>query len=450
MVSDEGDGTSVSQSTTAFLSYDDGHLYAVFVCKDDPAAIRANVARREDIGADDAVGLYLDTFHDRQRAYLFMVSPLGVQLDGIVTEGQSWDYIFDAVWKSEGRLTADGYVVRLTIPFRSLRFRRGGDQTWGIALSRVIRRNNEEAYWPQLTKRVQGFVPQFGTLQGLRNISPGRNVEVLPYGVLARARVLDEDAAALRSDREARLGIDAKLVVRDAVTLDATSNPDFSQVESDDPQVTVNERFGEGGIRHDRLVVHDRSDRQDARELIGELRAQAALCEHPGRAGVEPADEIGLLEPQPWRGAHTETDVRLRRSREERGEIRRRIVVHGRAPRVGCLHGEPLQPLRVDSRLGGVGSEAQSREPLEGLRSEWPGSPSPRSARPGTSQSNPGPAVLVDVAEVDRRARAHEIGEQAVARPLPLVVLVEWRPTLRDSGAPGPLRCRLAGRCSPR
>jgi hypothetical protein len=238
-----GDGTSVSQSTTAFLSYDDGHLYAVFVCKDVPAAIRANVARREDIGADDAVALYLDTFHDRQRAYLFMVSPLGVQLDGIVTEGQSWDYIFDAVWKSEGRLTADGYVVRLAIPFRSLRFRRGGDQTWGIALSRVIRRNNEEAYWPQLTKRVQGFVPQFGTLQGLRNISPSRNVEVLPYGVLARARVLDEDAAALRSDREARLGIDAKLVVRDAVTLDATSNPDFSQVESDDPQVTVNERF---------------------------------------------------------------------------------------------------------------------------------------------------------------------------------------------------------------
>jgi hypothetical protein len=87
-----GDGTPVSQSTTAFLSYDDRHLHVVFVCKDDPTAIRANVTRREDIGGDDAVALYLDTFHDRQRAYLFMVNPLGIQLDGIVTEGQSWDW----------------------------------------------------------------------------------------------------------------------------------------------------------------------------------------------------------------------------------------------------------------------------------------------------------------------------------------------------------------------
>jgi hypothetical protein len=238
-----GDGTPVSQSTTAFLSYDDRHLYVVFVCKDDPTAIRANVTRREDIGGDDAVALYLDTFHDRQRAYLFMVNPLGIQLDGIVTEGQSWDYTFDAVWESEGHLTADGYVVRVAIPFRSLRFPRRSHQAWGVALSRLIRRNNEEAYWPHLTKRVQGFVPQFGAVTGLRDISPGRNVEMIPYGVLARARFLDEDAVALRTDREERLGIDAKLVVRDAVTLDAALNPDFSQVESDDPQVTVNERF---------------------------------------------------------------------------------------------------------------------------------------------------------------------------------------------------------------
>ena len=238
-----GDGTPVSQSTTAYLSYDDRHLYAVFVCNDDPAAVRANVARREDIGSDDTVALYLDTFHDRQRAYLFMVNPLGIQLDGIVTEGQSGEYTFDAVWESEGRITADGYVVRLAIPFRSLRFPRRPDQTWGIALARSIRRNNEEAYWPHLTKRVQGFVPQFGALHGLSDVSPGRSVEALPYGVLARARVLDEDAAAMRTDGEQRWGLDAKLVARDTLTLDATVNPDFSQVESDDPQVTVNERF---------------------------------------------------------------------------------------------------------------------------------------------------------------------------------------------------------------
>ena len=236
-----GDGTPVSQSTTAFLSYDEDHLYVVFVCKDTPAAIRANISRREDIGDDDAVAIYLDTFRDRQRAYVFMVNPLGIQLDGILTEGQSDDYTFDTLWDSEGRLTADGYVVRVAIPFRSLRFPRRQQQTWGIALARLIRRNNEEAYWPHLTKRIQGFVPQFGDIHGLRQVSPGRNVELRPYGVLAQARVLQDEA--VRTDDEQRVGVDAKVVIRNAFTVDATLNPDFSQVESDDPQVTVNERF---------------------------------------------------------------------------------------------------------------------------------------------------------------------------------------------------------------
>jgi hypothetical protein len=237
-----GDGTPVSQSTTAFLSYDDSKLYVVFVCKDDPASIRANVARRESIAADDGVAVYLDTFHDRQRAYVFMVNPLGVQLDGFQTEGQDEDLTFDTLWQSEGRLTSDGYVVRIAIPFRSLRFAPRGE-SWGIALGRFIRRSNEEAYWPYITKRVNSFVPQFGSLAGLHDISPGQNVQFIPYGVLARARVFDEDTPTFRTTGEQRIGLDAKLVFRDALTFDATVLPDFSQVESDDPQVTVNERF---------------------------------------------------------------------------------------------------------------------------------------------------------------------------------------------------------------
>jgi hypothetical protein len=238
-----GDGTPVSQMTTAFLSYDDGNLYVVFVCKDDPASIRANVARREGIGADDGVAVYLDTFHDRRRAYVFMVNPLGVQLDAFHTEGQDEDLTFDTLWHSEGRLTSDGYVVRIAIPFRSLRFAAGSDQSWGVALGRFIRRSNEESYWPYITKRVNAFVPQFGSLVGLHDISPGHNVQVIPYGVLARARVFDDDVPSFRTTGDQRMGLDAKLVFRDALTFDATVRPDFSQVESDDPQVTVNERF---------------------------------------------------------------------------------------------------------------------------------------------------------------------------------------------------------------
>jgi hypothetical protein len=238
-----GDGVPVSRGTTAYLSYDAANLYVVFVCEDDPARVRARIARREEISGDDQVAVYLDTFRDREHAYFFLANPLGVQLDGIWTEGQDEDFSFDAVWHSDGRLTENGYVVRMTIPFRSLRFPRAPTQAWGIALGRIIQRSNEEAYWPHLTKRVKGFVPQFSTLQGLTDISPGRNVQVNPYSLFARARFLDQDAPAFRTAGDERLGVDAKLVVRDALTLDATVHPDFSQVETDDPQVTVNERF---------------------------------------------------------------------------------------------------------------------------------------------------------------------------------------------------------------
>ena len=238
-----GDGVPVSVPTTAYVSYDDANLYVVFVCQEDPAKVRAGLTKREEISVDDGVAVYLDTFPDRKRAYLFQANPLGVQLDGIVTEGQDDDYSFDAVWQSEGRLTADGYVVRIAIPFRSLRFAKTPVQSWGIALARFVRRSNEEAYWPVASKRLAGFVPQFGTLEELRDISPGRNVQAIPYGAFTDARFLDLEAPAFRKATDRRLGLDLKTVVRDAVTLDGTVNPDFSQVESDEPQVTINERF---------------------------------------------------------------------------------------------------------------------------------------------------------------------------------------------------------------
>lgn len=241
---DPGDGDPVSQPTAAYLSYDDANLYAVFVCHDDRSRVRANVGRREDIGEDDRVELYLDTFLDRQRAYYFATNPLGVQRDGIRSESTGdIDLSFDQVWYSDGRVVADGYVVRLAIPFRSLRFRSSGEQTWGVALGRIIQRANEEAYWPFITREKQGFIPQFGTMHGLTGISPGRNLQVNPYGMLARARVFDEDVFGHVNQGDERIGLDAKMVVRDALTLDATVNPDFSQVETDDPQVVVNERF---------------------------------------------------------------------------------------------------------------------------------------------------------------------------------------------------------------
>lgn len=239
-----GDGVPASQPTEAYVSYDDTYLYVMFIARDrEPQQVRASLTKRESFGNDDFVGVMLDTFRDRRRAYLFIVNPLGVQLDGVSTDGDEDDYSFDTLWQSEGRLTELGFVVRIAIPFKSLRFSNADEQEWGIAFARAIKRNNETSFWPYITSRVSGVGQQMATATGLRNISPGRNMQFIPYAAFTGARFLDEERPAFVSDRDGRAGLDGKMVVKDAFTVDLTFNPDFSQVESDEPQVTINQRF---------------------------------------------------------------------------------------------------------------------------------------------------------------------------------------------------------------
>ena len=238
-----GDGSPASLETTAFVWYDNDNFYAFFDCVDEPSHVRARMTKREGIGDDDQVMLLLDTFQDRRRAYYFAVNPLGIQRDGILTEGQGTDYSYDTVWRSEARMTDRGFNVFITIPFKNLRFSNAVDQTWGIALGRYIPANSESSYWPYLTSRVNGFASQFASLRGLNRLSAGHNLQLVPYGAFTGSRYLDTTAPAFVRANEGRVGLDSKLVLRDALTLDVTANPDFSQVESDDPQVTVNKRF---------------------------------------------------------------------------------------------------------------------------------------------------------------------------------------------------------------
>jgi hypothetical protein len=231
-----------TQPTEAYLSYDAGHVYVGFVVTQPRADVRARLQKREDIGADDLVGIYLDTFLDRQRAYFFLSTPVGIQADGILTETSGEDYNFDTQWSSQGRLTDAGYVVLIAVPFKSLRFPvKAGSQEWGVTLIREYRKDSETDYWPGSTQRVNGFVAQFATADGIAGVAPGRNIQLIPYGTFTGARFLEDAGYARRN--EGRAGLDVKLVPRDAVALDFTVNPDFSQVESDEPQVTVNQRF---------------------------------------------------------------------------------------------------------------------------------------------------------------------------------------------------------------
>jgi hypothetical protein len=242
-----GDGTPATEATTAYLSYDDKNLYVAFACHDEAGQVRAHLAKREETDQDDGVGVLLDTFRDFHRAYLFLSTPLGVQTDAIYTEGQGYDYSFDTLWDSTGRVLNDGYVVFFSIPFKSLRFSHEPEQTWGIALYRAILRKSEYDYWPYVTQRVEGLTQQFEPVGGLERVSPSRNIQLIPYGLLASNHFLNQPgpsaSPAYLDTFEHRAGLDAKFVAKDALTFDVTLNPDFSQVETDDPQVTINQRF---------------------------------------------------------------------------------------------------------------------------------------------------------------------------------------------------------------
>lgn len=243
-----GDGTPVSQPTSAWIGYDEKQIYAVFVCHSPAGQTRARMGKREDIFSDDIVGIFLDTYHDHQRSYELFVNPLGIQADGIINEGQNDDLSFDTLWYSDGRITTDGFVAMMAIPFKSLRFASADIQTWGFGLGRFIPTNNESSFWPYLTRRVDGFNPQLGNMSGLESISHGRNIQLIPYGALGHGHFLDNPGTTgvnplFRTNTDKRIGLDAKMILHDSLTLDVALKPDFSQVESDDPQVTVNQRY---------------------------------------------------------------------------------------------------------------------------------------------------------------------------------------------------------------
>ncbi len=246
-------GEEVSEDTAAYLGYDQRSIYVVFVCFDDPKKVRARMSRREDIYDDDQVAVMFDTFHDRRRAYEFQTTPLGVQWDAIYTEvtraevGGNWDTSFDTVWDSRGKVTKRGFVVWMAIPFKSLRFPATKVQEWGIVLYRGITRKNEDSFWPWINRKVEGRLAQAATLEGIEGISPDRDIDLIPYGIMRGFRALDQrdpyNPFFQNATAQGQTGMDAKFVIKDHFVVDMTANPDFSQVESEDPQITVNQRF---------------------------------------------------------------------------------------------------------------------------------------------------------------------------------------------------------------
>lgn len=249
-----GDNIAPSNQTKVYAGYDQKFLYLAFIAFDNSNQVRATIAKRDSIFADDNVGVYLDTYNDRRRAYALFFNPLGIQADGILAEGSGSDFTIDIVMESKGQITTDGYTVEVAIPFKSLRYSAGKKKLWGINFYREIKRGeNEFNSWVPISRDQSGQLSQFGLLSGIEDIGEEKTLDITPSLVMSetgrRARTyglsptVPDSGRFLNQPVKADPGLTVKLGLNSSTTLDFTLNPDFAQVEADQRVVTVNQRF---------------------------------------------------------------------------------------------------------------------------------------------------------------------------------------------------------------
>ena len=235
-------GDRIPQQTRVWVAYDDNYFYFAFKCDDpEPAGIKTSIARRDNAWSDDWVGLSLDSLGTGQLSYHMMVNPSGIQMDMLNSIAGGEDTAPDWIWDSAGRLTETGYSVEIRLPLQSIRFRGGENLRMGILFWRRVSRTGISVSWPPIDPGTWVFEKNASLV--VPELRPRSPREVIPSTTLTtnEERETPNRWSGLHSKGD--LGVSTKIGLTPTVTLDATINPDFSQVESDAFQVQVNQRF---------------------------------------------------------------------------------------------------------------------------------------------------------------------------------------------------------------
>jgi hypothetical protein len=249
------EGQPASERTEVRIVYTRDTLYFGVVCFDsDPAGIIASDSRRDaGLSETDSIQIILDTYRDRQNGFVFGTNPAGLEYDGqVVNEGQGgggggrqqagsgggFNLNWDGAWQVRTRTSEIGWTAEIAIPFRTLRYPSARRQVWGLNIQRNIRRRNETAFWSALPRQYNLYkLSLAGEIGGLE-VPPQRNLKLVPY-VLGETRKVDaRDEITSLGD----VGFDAKYSITPSLTLDATVNTDFAQVEVDEERVNL-DRF---------------------------------------------------------------------------------------------------------------------------------------------------------------------------------------------------------------
>ena len=218
--------------TEAKIAYDASNLY-VFVRAFDPHpdSIIKLLERRDSFTSSDMIWLFIDSYHDRRTGYEFGVNAVGVKTDAAMYNDGNEDFAWDGVWDVATRIDSLGWTAEYRIPLSQMRYSRDRTHTFGIVIDRDIYRYSERESWPLIRQSKPGFVSQFGTLHGLDDLEAPRRLEAIPYVVTKNATEILNNAFKQRSSVAA--GGDVKYRIAPNLTLDATINPDFGQVEAD-------------------------------------------------------------------------------------------------------------------------------------------------------------------------------------------------------------------------
>ncbi|HXY68140.1 MAG TPA: DUF5916 domain-containing protein [Gemmatimonadales bacterium] len=225
------EGKAARFPTEVRVAYDAANLY-VFVRAFDPHpdSIIRLLDRRDSWLPTDHIGVMIDSYHDRRNGYEFWVNPAGVKVDQAIYDDNE-DGAWDAVWDVATRIDSLGWTAEFRIPLSQLRYAATREHTFGVLVIRDIYRFNERTAWPQVSQARAGLTVQFGEVSGFDDLEPPRRLEAAPYAVARNQS--DGPAAGFTRSSHAAFGADLKYRVASNVTLDATVNPDFGQVEAD-------------------------------------------------------------------------------------------------------------------------------------------------------------------------------------------------------------------------
>lgn len=244
-------GNASSRKTSVKVVYDDEAIYIGAFLFDSVANIRKQLTSRDQHQFQDAdnFGVSFDTYLDKQNAFQFIVTTMNVQSDvriSAASNGGGFDENWDAVWDSRTAITNEGWIAEIKIPFSAIRFSKEDIQNWGINFSRFIRKENEQSYWNPISPNIDGFVNQFGTLEGLQNLEPPLRLFFLPY-ISGGYQTVPTNSGTVNTGIH-NGGMDVKYGINESLTMDMTLIPDFGQVVSDNVILNLSpfeQRFNE-------------------------------------------------------------------------------------------------------------------------------------------------------------------------------------------------------------